>query len=210
MLNDNIVQFPVQSTTSTDTETNVYDNDYISSKIYPLTTRWLKVEILKKVIVSFAVVVVLVIDFYIGDLGIFVQFLFSLNFIIFIVLGFVAGVSAVSFLGVLQAVRWYLGFEYTFARTWIEYRIDQKQTNVSYLFYSDIKEVVIKRGLMDKIFGYSVLWINPPPWRQRLFFTKLTENSFVIRGITKNEAVHISEFIQRMTSANALAASIKK
>ncbi len=205
---DNIVQFYSQGTPSTDIENNTYDD--ISSKKYPLTSAWLRVEILKKIIISFIVVGVLIVDFYIGDFGIFIQFLVDLNFIIFIALGFVASVSVVAFLGVLHAVRWYLGFEYTFTRTRIEYRTDQKQTDINYLLYSDIREVVIKRGFIDRIFGYAVLWINPPTWRQRLFFTKLIENSFVIRGITKNEAVHISEFIQQVISSNVHATSIKK
>ncbi len=185
-------------------------NEDISSKIYPLTRAWLRVEVLKKFLGSFVVAGVLVAEFYMGDAGVFIKFFFNLNFIIFIILGFVTTVSAIAFLGVFQAVRWYLGFEYTFARMRIEYRTDRKQTDINYLLYSDIREVIIKRGFIDRIFGYAVLWINPPTWKQRLYFTKLTGYSFVIRGLTKNEAVHISEFVQRIISSNVPAASIKK
>ena len=171
----------------------------ISSKAYPLTHRWLRVEILKKLSGSFIVIGATVLENYFGSPGIFMQFLFTLDLIIFILLGFIAAVSVVAFLGILQTLWLYLGFEYAFTSMGIEYRTNREQSTTKFLSYNSIKEVMIKRGLLDRIFGYAVLWINPPPWRQRLYFMKEAGSSLAIRGLTKNDAVYILEFIEQKT-----------
>lgn len=175
-----------------------FDND-ISSKMYPLTPRWLRVEILKKLSAAFLVVGISIWESYFGTPGIFLQFLLSIDLIVFILLGSLAAISAVAFRGVLQALRSYFGFEYVFTDSGIEYRTDQKQHSLFFLPYSSTTEVSIKRSIMDRMFGYAVLWINPPPWRQRLYSVKDNGSSLALRGLTKNDAAYIAQFIKQKT-----------